>query len=133
MVVYGIIPLRRGGCGVDARDRGVGRYNRAWQTEMNGGPVRPMPRITWRTPWRVAADPPGDPVDGRRALADDRPDRVGAQPIGGDSVALADPPEQRPFCDAGGFEVAVHCRDRGSAEEPHGAVPSAGLSSRPGW
>ena len=42
-------------------------------------------------PQRVAADPAGDPVDGRRALADDRPDRVGAQPIGGDPAALADP------------------------------------------
>ena len=39
----------------------------------------------------MAADPPGDPVDGRRALADDRPDRVGAQSGVGDLAALADP------------------------------------------
>ena len=71
----------------------------------------------------MAADPPGDTVDGRRALADDRPDRVGTQPGSGDPAALADPPEQRPIGDAGGFEVALHSRDRGSAEEPHRAVP----------
>ncbi|MCY4377556.1 MAG: hypothetical protein OXC31_27675 [Spirochaetaceae bacterium] len=71
----------------------------------------------------MTADPAGDPVDGRRARADDRPDRIGAQPGVGDVAALADPPEQRPVGDAGGFDVALHGRDRGSAEEPHRAVP----------